>query len=497
MSDAFRTTLADADRPLVLSVDIGSTASRAGLYDAAGRPLRDARQKVSHTFTTDVDGTSTIDADQVVAEVSEVVGAVTDAVPEGGIAGVGLDSFAASLVGVDATGKAVTPCYTYADSRCAPRVAELRTKLGESELQQRTGTRLHTSYLAPRLRWLRDTEPELFAAVDRWMSLPEYVHLRLLGVAVASTPAASWTGLLNRRTGEWDTQLLRLSGIRRAQLSPVQDPAVAITPTPGAASSVARTWPALADAQWFPGIPDGLGSSLGAGGTGSSTAVLSASTTGAMRLLVETIPATLPPGLWGYRVDDGHSLLGGALSDVGSAVTWLRENIRVDDDLDDVLGPEPVSSTPLVLPFLSGERSTGWSAGALGTVLGISAAHTPTDLARGLLEGVALSYARVAKQLREVAGMPSEIRVSGGVIGGVPGFAQLLADVLGAPVTPVTYKRTTMRGTALLALRELAPDVDRAVGPLGERCEPVPARTAHYARRLAQLEDAYAAVTPL
>ncbi|MGC5627687.1 gluconokinase [Georgenia sp. Z1344] len=496
MSDAFRTTLSDAERPLVLAVDVGSTATRGGLYDAAGRPLRDSRHKVSHAFTTDVDGTSVFDADQATAEVSEVIEKVLDGV-DGEVAGVSLDAFAASLVGVDASGAAVTPCYTYADSRSGPQVAALRTKLGESELQQRTGTRLHTSYLAPRLRWLRETKPDLFASVDRWMSLQEYVHLRLLGVAVASTPTASWTGLLNRRTGEWDTQLLRLSGIRRAQLSPVQDPGVPIVLEPKAARAIAKRWPALADAQWFPGIPDGLGSSLGAGGTGSSTAVLAASTTGAMRLLVETIPATLPPGLWGYRVDDGHSLLGGALTDVGSAVTWLRENIRIDGDLDAVLEPEPLSSTPLVLPFLSGERSTGWSAGALGTVLGISAAHTPTDLARGLLEGVALSFARLAKQLRGVAGMPSEIRVSGGLIGAIPGFAQLLADVLGAPVTPVTYKRTTMRGSALLALRVLAPDVTPAVGPLGERCEPVPARTAHYARRLAQLEDAYAAVTPL
>ncbi|MGO1173710.1 MAG: gluconokinase [Actinomycetaceae bacterium] len=496
MPDSLRTTLSSAEGPLVLAIDIGSSATRGGLFDAAGREVRDARHKVAHAFTTDAHGTSTIDPDQVVAEVSEILTTVTAEVGDAGVAGVALDSFASTLVGVGPAGGAATPCYTYADSRCAAEVTELRGKVRESELQQRTGTRLHTSYLAPRLRWLRNSEPALFASVDRWMSLTEYVHLRLLGVAVASTPTAAWTGLLNRRTGEWDTQLLRLSGVRRTQLSPIQDPGVPVLPTDEAAASIARTWPSLADATWFPGIPDGLGSSLGAGARDSSTAVVAAATTGAMRILVDTIPQTLPPGLWGYRVDGGRSLLGGALSDVGSAVDWLRRVVQVPDDLDPVLIGEPDPTTPLVLPFLSGERSTGWAADALASVVGLSAAHTGADIARGALEGIALSYARIAKQLREVAGMPSEIRLSGGVSSSLPSFAQLLADVLGAPVTPVTAKRSTLRGTAAVALAVLAPDTERATGDPGERCEPVPARTAHYARRLAQLEDTYAALTP-
>lgn len=497
MSDAFRTTPDAAEQPLVLALDVGSTATRGGLYDAAGRPVQGARHKVPHAFTTEIDGTSVIDADQVVAEISEVLTEVAAGLRADAVAGVALDTFSSSLVGVGPDGRACTPCYTYADSRCTAQVTELRTKVREPEVQQRTGARLHSSYLAPRLRWLRQAEPELFAGVERWMSLAEYAHLRLIGVAVASTPTAAWTGLLNRRTGEWDTQLLRLSGIRRDQLSPVQDPATPVTPTPKASKSLARTWPALASAQWFPGIPDGLGSNLGAGGTSGKVAVISAATSGAMRVLVETLPATLPPGLWGYRVDEGRTLLGGALSDVGRAVAWVHENLRLEEDLSAVLAPEPSATTPLVLPFLSGERSTGWAAGARATVLGITAAHTPTDLARGVLEGVALSYARVARQLREVAGLPEEIRVSGSVIAELPQFAQLLADVVGAPVTPVTFKRSTLRGTALAALAVVAPGVERAEGTSGTTCVPVPARTAHYADRLAELERAYQAVTPL
>jgi hypothetical protein len=58
----------------VLAVDVGSTASRADVFDAAGRPVEGGRQKIPHQFTTHRDGTSEIDPDQVVGEVHLVPG---------------------------------------------------------------------------------------------------------------------------------------------------------------------------------------------------------------------------------------------------------------------------------------------------------------------------------------------------------------------------------------------------------------------------------------
>jgi gluconokinase len=185
-----RVGLTEAVDPLVLALDVGSTASRGDVYDAAGRPVEGRRQKVSHEFRTAGDGTSEIDPDQVVVELGQVIGALAADRLERRIAGVALDTFASSLVGVSADGRAATPCYTYADSRCAPQATALRRELDEGEVQQRTGCRLHSSYLAPRLRWLRQTMPDRFRAVARWMSLGEYAYLRLLGVAAAGTSTA-------------------------------------------------------------------------------------------------------------------------------------------------------------------------------------------------------------------------------------------------------------------------------------------------------------------
>lgn len=57
--------LEDSRAPYVLGLDVGSTASRGGLYDASGRPIKGSKQRISHDFTTAADGTSAIDADQV------------------------------------------------------------------------------------------------------------------------------------------------------------------------------------------------------------------------------------------------------------------------------------------------------------------------------------------------------------------------------------------------------------------------------------------------
>lgn len=490
--DRDRVGLDDAQDPLVLALDVGSTASRGDVYDAAGRPVAGGRQKVEHAFSAGGDGSSEIDPDQVVDELRQIIGGLATAEKRGRIGGVALDTFASSLVGVDDGGRPVTPCYTYADSRCGPQVLALRDELDEAAVQQRTGTRLHSSYLAPRLRWLRETDRDRFRAARRWLSLGEYAYQRLLGTTAAGTATAAWTGLLDRRTGAWDTAMLTAAGITADQLSEVRDPDRPIVDVDPA---VAREWPALDGARWFAPISDGFASNLGSGAADATTAGVSAATSGAIRVLVTDIPEEIPSGLWCYRVDARRSLLGGALNDVGRMISWLQGTVRLDGtDLDALMTAAPEPETPLVLPYLSGERSTGWAAAARAEISGVSSATTGPALFRGALEGVALSYARVADQLRTTAADPQRVLASGRVTQDLPGWLQVLADVLGAPVEPVTIKRATLRGTAVHALEVLAPDTRREPPRTGPTLHPVAAHTAHYRTRAEQYDRLYRAV---
>jgi len=475
--------------PLVLALDIGSTATRGGVHDASGRPVHGLQHKVPHAFTVAPDGTSVIEPDQVTAEVEQVLDAVTGHRRLGTrIAGVAMDTFAASLIAVDAAGHALTPCLTYADSRSADALTALRQELDEQAVQQRTGTRLHTSYHAPRLRWLAATQPHVVAQAVAWWSLGEYILARLIGQPLAGTSTVAWTGLLDRRTGQLDAELLAAAGAGPEQLSPPRD---ATQPAPSAAPV---RWPALARAAWFPVITDGFASNIGSGASDATVLTASTATSGALRVLLDGPADPLPFGLWNYRVDARRTLLGGAINDVGRALDWAQNTLRLSPALADVLTAPPSQATPLVLPYLTGERAPGWAGGARAVLGGVSAATDADTLYRGIVEGVAMTYARVADELHPAAPQVVEVAASGRVSNDQPEWLQILADVLARPVTHVTRRRTTQRGTALLALDVLAPDTPRAPRATGTTYEPQTAHAEHYTERRARFAELYDAL---
>ncbi len=487
--------LSQARDPLTLAIDIGSRGSRARVYDAGGAPVRGLKHRVAHQFLTRPDGSSELDPDATLAEVVELITALTERLSADDrahaarrIGAVAMDTFASSLVGVDADGTALTPCFTYADSRPAARVAELRAELDEAAVQERTGCRFHTGYLPARLRWLKESSPDVFARTARWLSLGEYIFARLLGRYAVSFSTAAWTGLLDRRAGVWDADLIRACGANPAGFSPLHD---ATSPLTDIGADVAARWPALAGASWFPAIADGYASNAGSGAVDATVVALSAATGGAMRVLVEGVPERVPSGLWCYRVDERRSLLGGALNDSGRVLTWLRDRLQLPDDaaLEVALRAPPAGSLPVVLPFLTGERSPGWAVAARAAFAGVTESTTALDLFLGAMAGVALRYGRIAAQLDEVAPAARRVVASGNITETLPGWLQMAADVLGRPVTRVATKQPTLRGTALIALETLAPDVARAPAEMGETYNPLPEHMAYY-RELGDRQEA-------
>ncbi|MGB3374438.1 MAG: FGGY family carbohydrate kinase, partial [Microbacterium sp.] len=352
--------LVSAPAPYVLAIDIGSGSTRGCLYDAYARPIKKHLVKADHEFTEAADGTAEVDADQIVDEVAEVIDGALEGVDPGLVRAVVMDTFASSLVCVDADGDALTPCFTYADSRSSDHLAKLREQLDEAAVHQRIGARLHTSYHPPRMLWLQDAFPDEFARTAKFLSLGEYVYAKLAGIEGAATSTMAWAGILNRHTCELDDELLAAVGVDRSRFAPIVDPADPITDV---SADVARRWPALEGAAWFPAVPDGYASNIGVGADQPTTAAMSAATSGAIRVIVDGTPEVLPTGLWAYRVSRSQSIVGGALNDVGRVTLWLQSTLAPlsYDEIDELLRAQPAEGTPLVLPFLTGERATGWA----------------------------------------------------------------------------------------------------------------------------------------
>ncbi|SOC55969.1 gluconokinase [Ornithinimicrobium cerasi] len=497
MPSHFDIELKDAVPPLVLALDVGSTASRGMVYDAQGRPVG-RRAKVAHSFTVAPDGTSEIDPDQVVEEVKQIIDTLSEALGEHRVAAIALDTFASSLVAVDDGGHPLTPCFTYADGRCGEHVVALRQELSEEALQQRTGTRVHSSYWPARLRWLAETRHDVAASTAHYLSLGDYVLLSITGTLATGTSTAAWTGMVDRHTAEWYAELVEIAGIRLDQLPPIHHLDQPVRIEPKRAAKLAKRWPVLDGARWFAPITDGLAANVGLGAYDETTIGASCATSGALRVLVTEMPEELPAGLWCYRVSHDRALVGGALNDVGRALAWADVTVAVDqvdpDDLSAALTAEPHETTPLVLPFFTGERSTGWAADARAVVTGIGAGSAPVEVYRGVIEGIALSYARIASQLREVAPQPEKLYCGGSVTTSRPELLQVMADAMRTSVTPVRMKRSTLHGTALLALETVAPDVRRARPDRGAALTPDYARRPYYTERFQRFERVYDAL---
>lgn len=479
-----------AEPPFVLGLDVGSGGSRAAVYDSSAREVGKRSAKVRHEFTTGGDGASTISADQIVEELREAISEVLDKDLDGPITGIGFDTFASTLVAVDADGHAIGDCLTYADTRSRAQVEELRAQLDPMEVHERTGARLHASYAAPRLLWLKQEHPDVFERANRFMALGEYVALQLLGTPALGTASAAWAGLLDRRTGEYFPELLEAVGVEPERLGEPRDPAQAL---PVGGTPLAKEFPQVAEAIWVPVVGDGLTANIGIGAFGPGIWGISTATSGAVRQLLTDTSAALPTGLWAYRVDAQRTLVGSAMSDCGRVVEWASTTLRLPEgelpEVTEGLFETPVSAhTPLVLPFFSGERGTGWRGEARAMMAGVSASTTAEQMLRGMLEGVALSYLRIADQLREMGGEPERIVLSGGMTDAVPGWLQLLADALQQPIDHVGISRSTMRGSAMLALEQAVPDATPAQVPVQRTIEPVPEHADYYRERLERFE---------
>lgn len=485
--------LASAPAPYVLAIDIGSGSTRGCLYDAYARPIKKHLVKADHAFTEAADGTAEVDADQIVREVGEVIDGALKGVEPGLVKAVVMDTFASSLVCVDDAGDALTPCFTYADSRSWQQLAKLRSLLDEDAVHQRIGARLHTSYHPPRMLWLQDEFPEVFEKTSLFLSLGEYAYAKLAGISGAATSTMAWAGILNRHTCELDDELLAAVGVDRSRFAPIIDPSEPITDV---SPDVARRWPALEGAAWFPAVPDGYASNLGVGADTPTTSAMSAATSGAIRVIVDDTPEVLPSGLWAYRVSRTQSIVGGALNDVGRVTLWLQSTLAPlsYEQIDELLRAAPVEGTPLMLPFLTGERATGWAGDARAVASGVSSSSGPRELWRGAVEGIAVSYARVFEQLLQVNPDIQRVIASGGVTSAYPAFMDVIAQALGFPVQVVNVKRVTMRGAAALALQVLRPEHPLATLPQTGLTQPDAAQRPYYDDLRRRFDDLYDAV---
>jgi gluconokinase len=485
----------EREETVVLAVDIGSSGVRAGLFNGRGDQIQGSQISLANDFSELSGGTDT-DAeallkfteralDVAVARAESFVSHIDYVAPA---------CFWHSLLGVDDEGRAATPLFGWADTRAAQAVKQLRSKFDEATTHPRTGARFHPSYWPAKLLWLKDERPDLFRKARRWLSFCDYLFLRLFDDPSTSVSMASATGLLNQQTCQWDSELLNAIGLSDEQLPLIAGPRKTFQ---SLSDDYAIRWPLLEGAAWFPAIGDGAANNIGAGCTTADRVTLMIGTSGAMRLAFSGIPpATLPRELFCYRADRDRVVIGGALSDGGGLYQWMRTTLCLNfeaDDLESSLNEiEPDSHGLSILPFWSGERATGWSAFATGSIVGLTARTKPIEILRASMEAICYRFALLAGALETIA--PDATMVAtGNALLASPAWVQMIADVLARQIEISPEREASTRGAALLAL-EAAGKIDsvETIDLAGsETYKPDMARHEIYARAIERQQKLY------
>jgi gluconokinase len=455
------------ERGVVLAVDIGTSATKAVLFDGHGRVLSFARR--AYPMLTPQPDWAEQDPETVYPA---VLAAIREAY-QGRLASRSVDAVAFSAqwystMPVASDDRALSPYLTWSDRRSAAIADGLRRSERGRRIYRATGCPLDAIYPLSKIAWLR--QAGLPAQPVRFISIKEYVFRRLFGEYVVDWSMASSTGLFDIRRRDWSPEALDAVGIDRSCLS-----------TPVSPYQTFTRWSpaALADTGLPQGIPcvigagDGVLSSIGVGAVGRGIAAVNVGTSAACRYLISRPTIDPQERLWTYALDEHWWVIGGIVSSGGIVYDWfVRQCVGADPSanppgpelhsaLNDLAAQVPPGSEGLIfLPYLSGEQCPVWDPETTGAFLGLTLRHGRGHLARAVYEGIALSLARVAEALADAVEPIEEVRVTGGLLGSST-WLQIAADMWGTRILVPESPEGSSLGAAVLAWIALgmAPDV--------------------------------------
>lgn len=353
---------------------------------------------------------------------------------------------------------------------------------GIHDLYQRTGVPLHSAYALPQLRALysNSENADLCERIIIWQTIASLCLSRWRGTPFShvSYSEASWTGLFNFRNCEWDKLAMSLLPEEcKHTLPPLADFNDAIMPSGGMPEIVGEIepetndywerWPELRGSKsssehckLFLGIGDGACANVGSKCVSPNRISVTIGTSAAARFClpmpISPSPLTddfvVPTGLFCYRLDRNLVVVGGALTDGGSVVDWARRMLSLTDEAQfqnclngaallynkdyQSVARGKLLSTPVVVPFLSGERSPHYRDGACFALMGLTRECGPTHFMKHCLEGVVLRMEAILRLIREcdeIGGTPM-IMVSGYAMERNALWRQMLADCTGLEV---------------------------------------------------------------
>ncbi len=364
-------------------------------------------------------------------------------------AAIGLTGQMHGLVLLDDKGKVLRPCIMWNDQRSASQCAAVTEQVGAKRILDLTGNPLLPGFLAPKLAWVRENEPEVFRRIDKVLLPKDYIRYRLTREFQSDVSDASGTSLFDVSRRCWSEPMLKTFKVRRSWLSEVLE-----SPVPG--SQVSE------DAAHETGLRAGTLVVAGAGDQAAGAVGVGAITEGIISVVIGTSGVVFAPLGHYQREAEGrlHAFchaapelwhVMGVMLAAGGSLRWFRDALwktRYDVITRDAAKVPAGSDGLLFLPYLSGERTPYPDPNARGVFFGLNLKHTRASMARAVMEGVSFGL-RDSLELILSLGVPvRQIRLTGGGARSAL-WQQMLADVFEQPVHVPEMGTSLARGVPI------------------------------------------------
>ncbi len=435
-----------------LGIDVGTTGTKTLLFAEDGTPIAHAYR--GYPLSTPRVGYSEQNAQDWWSAIVETVSEVCEGKNiSDKIAAISLSTQGGTLVPTDKKGNPLRPAIVWNDARCAAEYQKYLQEVGEADtMYQKTGWKLGYGLLPLEIRWLQDNEPEIFRKAELFLSVPDYVSLKMTGKAAIDLSNVGINQMGNIRRSAYDADLLRFAGVREEQLPLILCSGDVIgNLTEEAAKELGLTTETVLVA----GAHDQYAVALGAGACKDGDILIGSGTCWVVTAigkeadfasgLSQSVAAV--PGLWG-------SLF--SLSTGGVCLEWLRKNIAKGPSQDlidfrtldaEAEGARAAEDGLFFFPFSGtyGEQQLFQKA----TFTGLDLSHNRFHMAKAIMEGIVF---QIAWMMESFQTKPSRdgLTLAGGASKSAV-WAQLLSDITGLPVRIPAVADLACVGAAILA----------------------------------------------
>jgi glycerol kinase len=441
----------------ILSLDQGTTSSRAILYNADGSVVGKAQKEFSQIYPKA--GWVEHDPMEIWGSQSGVVSELlaTTAVTAEEIAAIGItNQRETTVVWERKTGKPVYNAIVWQCRRTAEICDELKAGGLENYIKENTGLVLDAYFSGTKVKWILDhvegarqkakNGELLFGTMDTWLIW----NLTRGKVHVTDYSNASRTMLYNIKKLSWDKKILKELSIPESMLPDVKPSSAVYGHTdarlfgaeiPIAGDAGDQQAALFGQACYTPGMVKNTY------GTGCFMLML----TGEKR--VHSRNGLLTTIAWGIDNKVDYALEG-SIFIAGAAIQWLRDSMKLIYDakdseyfafkVEDSLGV-------YVVPAFVGLGAPYWDMYARGAIVGLTRGTTRNHIIRATLESIAYQTRDILELMRSECGLNlSELRVDGGACAN-DFLMQFQSDILGIPVERPDIIETTAMGAAYLA----------------------------------------------